>query len=312
MANQEHLDQLKEGVTTWNQWRQAHPAIQPDLSEAHLEGANLAQARLEGANLIRARLEGADLLGAHLEGADLSYAHLEGVNLRLAFLDSGTSLGRATFGDEQHGYPFLVDVHWGDALLSVVDWSQIKKLGEEREARQLNTSRGKRTAEERKKARKSKIDHYRWAVRANRQLAVVLRSQGLSEEADYFAYRAQVLQRVLWWWQRKPLKYLLSWFLYILAGYGYKPIRSLLLYLLVIGGFAAAYYILGQTPNMHLSYGGALVFSVTSFHGRGFFPGAGITSLDDPFIRLAALEAIIGLLIEVSFIATFTQRFFGR
>jgi hypothetical protein len=34
--------------------------------------------------------------------------------------------------------------------------------------------------------------------------------------------------------------------------------------------------------------------------------------LGDAFARLAAAEAVLGLLIEVSFIATFTQRFFGR
>jgi hypothetical protein len=56
---------------------------------------------------------------------------------------------------------------------------------------------------------------------------------------------------------------------------------------------------------------GAAVFSVTSFHGRGFSPGenAGLTN---PVTVIAAAEAIIGLLIEITFIATFTQRFFGR
>jgi len=49
---------------------------------------------------------------------------------------------------------------------------------------------------------------------------------------------------------------------------------------------------------------------VSSFHGRGFFLQN--VSLGDAFARLAALEAVLGLLIEVSFIATFTQRFFGR
>jgi hypothetical protein len=53
----------------------------------------------------------------------------------------------------------------------------------------------------------------------------------------------------------------------------------------------------------------AAVFSLTSFHGRGFFPGG--LSLDDPVTVLAALEAVIGLFIEISFIATFTQRCFG-
>ncbi len=54
----------------------------------------------------------------------------------------------------------------------------------------------------------------------------------------------------------------------------------------------------------------ALVLSISSFHGRGFFT-SGI-SLSDTLARLAAGEAIIGLLIEVTFIATSTQRFFGK
>jgi hypothetical protein len=46
---------------------------------------------------------------------------------------------------------------------------------------------------------------------------------------------------------------------------------------------------------------------LASFHGRGFFQP--VQSLGDPIAALAALEAVLGLLIEISFIATFTQRF---
>jgi len=52
---------------------------------------------------------------------------------------------------------------------------------------------------------------------------------------------------------------------------------------------------------------------LTSFHGRGFFPGLeNKASLDNPLVVLAAFEAVVGLFIEISFIATFTQRFFGK
>ena len=94
-------------------------------------------------------------------------------------------------------------------------------------------------------------------------------------------------------------------FLDLLAGFGYKPWRSVGWYLTVILGFAVAYY------SLHLPWNEALVFSVASFHGRGFFPSNSI-SLSDPMVVLAALEAVIGLVIEISFIATFTQRFFRR
>lgn len=53
----------------------------------------------------------------------------------------------------------------------------------------------------------------------------------------------------------------------------------------------------------------ALILSVSSFHGRGFFQL--LNSLGDPVAALAAIEAILRLFIEISFIATFTQRFFG-
>ena len=60
----------------------------------------------------------------------------------------------------------------------------------------------------------------------------------------------------------------------------------------------------------HLSWDEALVLSVSSFHGRGFFLQN--VPLGDAFARLAAAEAVLGLLIEVCFIATLTQCFFGR
>jgi hypothetical protein len=33
MANQKHLDILKQGVKTWNQWREEHLDVLPDLTE---------------------------------------------------------------------------------------------------------------------------------------------------------------------------------------------------------------------------------------------------------------------------------------
>ena len=169
------------------------------------------------------------------------------------------------------------------------------------------------------KARADSIDgadewltYYQGEVRANRQLATALQVQGLNEETDQFAYRSQKLQRIVLRRQSKYGKYLFSGFLDLLAGYGYRPLRSIIAYLLIITIFAVSYYFLGQREHLSLSYLGSLVYSVTSFHGRGFFPGPGITSLDDAIIRLAAVEAVIGLFIEISFIATFTQRFFGK
>jgi uncharacterized protein YjbI with pentapeptide repeats len=149
------------------------------------------------------------------------------------------------------------------------------------------------------------------AVRANRQLAVVLRAQGLNEAADRFAYRAQVLRRRVL--RRSGARaygpYLFSWLLDVLAGYGYKPGRTLAAYLATVLGFAIIYYALGHVAG-YSSAMYALVVSIISFHGRGFFPGGFLPTL--PMAVCSACEAIIGLTIEISFIATFTQRYFGR
>jgi hypothetical protein len=280
-----------------------------DLSMAHLEKAHLIGASLERAHLRMTHLEGADLSKTHLERADLKWAHLErarlyeahleGADLRVAYFDSETRLGKVTLISKQHGSISIADVCWGSVNLAVVDWAPLKILGDEQEARQAVWKGG------RWKSGDTRLNDYRSAVRANRQLAVALREQGLNEEADHFAYRAQCLQRVVWRRQRRWLKFVFSWFLYLLAGYGYRPLRSIAAYVLLILGFAVAFYAFG-----HLAWYEALVVSLTAFHGRGFFsqqyqPG-------DPQSIIAAFEAVVGLVIEVSFIATFTQRFFGR
>ena len=51
MANEKHLEILKQGVKTWNQWREDNFKIKPDLSEATLSQANLSWANLSAADL---------------------------------------------------------------------------------------------------------------------------------------------------------------------------------------------------------------------------------------------------------------------
>ena len=123
MANQEHLDLLKQGVACWNDWRAKNPTIPPDLkraelaridlhkanlSDTYLNEANLSQAHLREANLVGADLSKADLrqatlcyanlTWANLSEADLAAADLTGANLswaslRLADLSAGKLIG---------------------------------------------------------------------------------------------------------------------------------------------------------------------------------------------------------------------------
>jgi hypothetical protein len=97
-----------------------------------------------------------------------------------------------------------------------------------------------------------------------------------------------------------------------LAGYGYKPGRTVFASISTILSFAIIYYVLGHVvgnqPSMSPLY--AFIISINSFHGRGFFPTGFLSML--PMAVCAAFEAIISLTIEMSYIAAFTHRYFGK
>ncbi len=274
-----------------------------DLSSAYLQDALLRSAHLERAWLYNTHLESANLRLAHLEGASLASAHLERAILSGVFFDHATQLNAVVLGDKETAVASLVDVHWGDVNLAVVKWSQVSMLGDEYEARQ-------RMHDGKVKDRDTKIAEYETAVRANRQLAVVLESQGLNEDSARFAYRAQVLQRKVLWKQRRFGKWFFSMMLALLAGYGYRMGRILAAYLLIVMVCAGAYFVLGMFYEPHLSFIDAVLTSITAFHGRVFSepflrPG-------DPQLWVTAFEAIAGLVVEGVFIAMLTQRFFGK
>ncbi len=73
MANLEHLDILKRGVDVWNEWREEHPEIEPDLTgENFIEVPRLEGVNFSGVNLMDVRLFGRNLTGANLTN---SYLH---------------------------------------------------------------------------------------------------------------------------------------------------------------------------------------------------------------------------------------------
>ncbi len=229
-------------------------------------------------------------------GGSIQRAKLIGAHLEVAIL------GHVTLADERGIGPIVVDAQWNNTNFAIVNWTQVKMLGDEYRVQQ--------TRSERKKERGKVLKYLKMAVRANRQISVALQSQGLNEEGARFAYRAQKLQRVVLWHQKKLGQYIFSLFLDALAGYGYRPGRSVIWYLVMIFGFALTYHIFG---GLTFFPSDAIVFSIMSFHGRGFFPNlSSETNLHNPLVMLAAAEAIIGLFIEISFITTFTQRFFGK
>ena len=288
-----------------------------------LSGSTFAQCLAWGADFRHAHAHSvhfktANLTNANFVGANLTGSNFAGANLSEARFDSRSVLTEVSLGDGVDEFVWLHNVQWGGANLSVVDWTGLTMTGEEYEARNTKDD--------------TAPDAYVRAIRTTRQLSMALRTQGLSEEADYFAYRSHVLRRIslhrarlsartsrvrgMGREVRRASSWLVSWFLWLVVGYGYRPVRALCVYFAVLVGFVILYLNVGQTPGDHLSWVGAAVLSVSSFHGRGFFPGLAVRNnylaLSDPRIVLAAVEAMIGLFVEISFIAAFTQRFLGR
>lgn len=103
MANQEHLNILKQGVQTWNSWRKYHLDVQPDLSGANFSGAILSYADLSRANLSETDISGTYLSYAYLRGANLRETYLSEADLSGAYLIGtvliSTNLTRARLTD---------------------------------------------------------------------------------------------------------------------------------------------------------------------------------------------------------------------
>lgn len=109
-AESQHVEALRRGPRSWNEWRARNPFLSPNLTGVALSVGerqmgpinggpiNLASARLRHASLRFATLTGADLTGADLWDADLSDARLDGANLSGADLREAL-LDRANFAN---------------------------------------------------------------------------------------------------------------------------------------------------------------------------------------------------------------------
>ena len=270
-----------------------------DLGRSLLSGAELNYADLSHAHLREATLSGANLQYANVAGARLYRADLRGAILHGARMDVATVLSEAMVDERT----WLGDVIWDGASLARIDWSAAPRLGDE--ARIVRAASGKGHA-----GRKAQDDAYRATVRAYRQLGLELLGQGLTEDAARYAYRGQVLQRRLLWRQRKLGRWLFSWLLAVLAGYGYRMGRIIIAYAAVVLCCAAAYYFFGARGDApQLAPHEALLASITAFHGRVFSEQFRASS---PQAWFAAFEAVAGMVIEGVFVAMLAQRFFGK
>jgi hypothetical protein len=184
-------------------------AEQGEMAAVHLEGASLKRTRLEKAVLYKAHLERANLFRVHLLGANVVEACLQQANLRQAHIQ-GSFLEGCILSDEGRVGPWILNVNWERTDLAIINWSQVNMLADEYEARQKGHDHPWQDGDIYVGGRDTRIGLYERAVRANRQLAVALQTQGLNELAARFAYRAQKCQRIVLRLQRKYIQYLFS------------------------------------------------------------------------------------------------------
>jgi len=253
--------------------------------EARLIGASvrrvdLRASLLQNANFIQADLTDAYLYEAHLEGALFTDATLTGCDLRRASLSGETRLNKAHLN-----LASLEQLRLGDANLAVVDWSEVKKLGDQKEAREWQKrdyryrvprdTRVQRIAQwwkprvgtsvkepptpeiQRQRLRgrfktwPERADDYRAAARAYRALSVALDDQGLAREAARFQYHAEVMGRKAAFFRGEALQWFVSLLLGWFAGYGVFQIwRLFISYAVIIIAFASFYWTrLGYLAN---------------------------------------------------------------
>jgi uncharacterized protein YjbI with pentapeptide repeats len=287
------------------------------LHDAHFEGANLRRAHLEDANLTLTRLRDADITQAHLERANMSGAQCEksifakahfddtdchrvnfaGANLSEAFFNRGTQLNHVILTSKEGGTVCVADTDWNNVNLAVVEHASLHMLGDEETIDTTITS--KTTKED----RHTYQENLKRALRAYRQFAHALQSQGLNEEANRFYYRSYFVQcKILRSQQpRKLLPYILSLFLALVIGYGYRPVRTLGFYCAIIVLWAILYHINSPYPSWETAF----LTSFLSFHGQ-----ASLTfyTLNQRLLSLVLVEMIIGLLLEATFIVMVIKR----
>jgi hypothetical protein len=89
--NPQHLEQLRTGTASWNEWRRRHPNIRPDLSGAELNRLNKSLLHHRAGpgqqpsafQIFRTKLlDGVDLNGANLQNSKIWEANLDNADLR--------------------------------------------------------------------------------------------------------------------------------------------------------------------------------------------------------------------------------------
>ncbi len=254
-----------------------------DLSGANLEGAKfqfqaLAYANFRDANLTQTDFFNADLTRADFRGAKFDGTILGSANFSASRIDSIMQLSQMRMDSRTQ--------------LNFVEWVDLDTL--------------------QKSWRGNEIQGLFEASEILRTTAISLREKGLNSQSSVCRLLAQRTERKAYLRDLRVGAWFGSYILDVAAGYGEQPERAFTTYLGVNLFFSLIYWELGQfnlTMEPLTSWDSPLVLSLTSFHGRVFFAGG--IPITDWAARVGAIEAVIGLFIEIIFIATFSRRFLG-
>lgn len=128
MANPEHLKILKQGWPNWNEWRDKHSSVIPDLSRINLTEVSLRTANLRGVNLTQSNLNKANLIGVNFSCADLSGATLIHADLQIAHLDGAKLVGTEMVGANLR-FADLRDADLRRSVIGFVNFERTKLEG---------------------------------------------------------------------------------------------------------------------------------------------------------------------------------------
>jgi uncharacterized protein YjbI with pentapeptide repeats len=245
----------------------------------------------------------ADFTGSTLERVSFADAIIAGIRLsgvRFSYQASlqGARLFTAKVGSEERP-PLLGDVRWNGAQITgVADWDYAKhpRLGEDPAERSIVSMLGESDPLTEPAYR---LDA---AIRAYRQVSVLLEEQGMNEIAWEFDYRAAELSRRK---QGIAAKFA-SWLLQVTTGYGHRFWRVLITYAAAVTLFGVIYGASGMT-----SWAKAFPASVLAFHGRGIVSSS-LRFTGTPGLVVPAVEAVVGLFVEAAVVAVVIRRMFPR
>ena len=241
---------------------------QTDLSEANLEHADLSEAEtgiegpdLSGANLKNANLADADLRHADLSEATLREADLSGADLREADL-SGADLREADLSGS--------DLRGTDLSGTTLQNTHLSNVNLNRNTQFDNLPKLRRAATE----GNDSAEKWDQLARTYHEVKSVSSENGLTDQArDYHFLEQEARERetraVEGWGN---LSYIKSKFFRHLTGYGVRPLRVVLLMMLLLGISMVVYWFDPGIKNDPMSIISYSVVTFTTSPPGGEFP----------------------------------------